>query len=121
MRTVDVGEQRLGRRRDHVDHVGFQRLLGADADSVGHERLGHVGVAAFSSAIARIEAAASFTALSDPTAPSIPTGVAAPTFVPGAIAAMSATEHERPGRGGARPKARRIRERERAFRVACVI
>ena len=43
----------------------------------------------YSSAIARIEAAASFTALSEPTAPSIPTGVAAPTFVPGAIAAMS--------------------------------
>ena len=44
-----------------------------------------------SSAIARIEAAASFTAFSDPIAPSRPTGVAAPTFV---LGAMAATSHE---------------------------
>ena len=39
------------------------------------------------SARLRIEAAASFTALSEPIAPSRPTGVAAPTLVPGAMAA----------------------------------
>ena len=43
--TVDLVEERLGGRRDEVDDPVGECLFGADADRVGHERLGHIGVA----------------------------------------------------------------------------
>ena len=77
----------------------------------------------YSSAIARIEAAASFTALSEPTAPSRPTGVAAPTFVPGAIAATSHDNSTNDPADAARAPDGATKQTTGtwAFRIACVI
>ncbi|TMK35893.1 MAG: sigma-70 family RNA polymerase sigma factor, partial [Actinobacteria bacterium] len=43
-RPVELREEVLGGRRDQVDHVALERLVGGDARGIGHEGLGDVGV-----------------------------------------------------------------------------